>query len=121
MGATILPRPVRRWKKNHDGRIADLGQRGLRLVRQRVAGAVRLLDGRRHRPRRLPGGRRTQNGSRSCRRTHDPRFAIVVGASKGGTHDLAFPIVGAAVCFPIRLAGVRFDLNVPPAPRRRRS
>jgi uncharacterized membrane protein YeiH len=43
---------------------------------------------------------------------------VVVGAQKGGTHDLAFPLVGAAVCFLVRLAGVHFDLNVPTAPRR---
>jgi len=42
--------------------------------------------------------------------------AIVVGAAQSGTHNLAFPIVGAAVCFLIRLAGVHFDLNVPQAP-----
>jgi uncharacterized membrane protein YeiH len=45
--------------------------------------------------------------------------AIVVGASKSGTHNLAFPIVGAAVCFVIRLAGLHFDLNVPRAPSER--
>jgi uncharacterized membrane protein YeiH len=44
--------------------------------------------------------------------------AIVVGASRSGTHNLAFPIIGAAVCFLIRLAGVYFDLNVPRAPGR---
>jgi uncharacterized membrane protein YeiH len=44
---------------------------------------------------------------------------IVVAAAESGTHDLAFPIVGAAACFLIRLAGVLFDLNVPQAPRRR--
>jgi len=44
--------------------------------------------------------------------------AIVVGASKTGTHNLAFPIIGAVVCFVIRLAGLHFDLNVPQAPRR---
>ena len=43
---------------------------------------------------------------------------IVVGASRGGSHDLAFPIVGAVVCFLLRLAGVHFDLNVPRAPGR---
>jgi uncharacterized membrane protein YeiH len=42
--------------------------------------------------------------------------AIVAGASKGGTHSLAFPIVGAAVCFAIRLAGIYFELTVPRAP-----
>ena len=44
---------------------------------------------------------------------------IVVGAARGGSHDLAFPIVGAAACFLIRLTGVLFGLNVPQAPRRR--
>jgi uncharacterized membrane protein YeiH len=47
--------------------------------------------------------------------------AIVVGAAKGGSHNLAFPLLGAAVCFLIRLAGVYFDLNVPQALDRRRS
>ena len=42
--------------------------------------------------------------------------AVVVGAAKSGTHSLAFPIVGAAVCFLIRLAGIYFELNVPRAP-----
>jgi uncharacterized membrane protein YeiH len=44
--------------------------------------------------------------------------AIVVGASEAGTHDLAVPLVGAAVCFLIRLAGIYFDLSVPQAPAR---
>ena len=44
--------------------------------------------------------------------------AVVVAASKGGSHSLAFPLIGAAVCFLIRLAGVYFDLNVPRAPGR---
>ena len=47
--------------------------------------------------------------------------AIVVGAAKGGSHDLAFPLVGAAVCFLIRLAGLRFNLNVPQARGGRRA
>jgi uncharacterized membrane protein YeiH len=42
--------------------------------------------------------------------------AVVVGASEAGTHGLAFPVVGAAVCFGIRLAGIHYDLNVPAAP-----
>jgi uncharacterized membrane protein YeiH len=46
--------------------------------------------------------------------------AIVVVASKSGTSNLAFPIIGAAVCFLTRLAGVYFDLNVPQAPGRAR-
>lgn len=45
--------------------------------------------------------------------------AIVVGASNSGTHNIAFPIIGAAVCFLIRLAGIYFGLNVPSAPSRR--
>ena len=44
--------------------------------------------------------------------------AIVVGGSKGGTRSLAVPIIGAAVCFLIRLAGVYFGLSVPRAPSR---
>jgi len=43
--------------------------------------------------------------------------AVVVGAAEARTHGLAFPIVGAAVCFAIRLAGIHYDLNVPAAPR----
>jgi uncharacterized membrane protein YeiH len=45
--------------------------------------------------------------------------AVVVGASEAGTHGLAFPVVGAAVCFAIRLAAIHYDLNVPTALRRR--
>ncbi len=41
--------------------------------------------------------------------------AVVVSAAKGGNHGLAFPLVGAAVCFLIRLAGVYLDLNMPSA------
>jgi uncharacterized membrane protein YeiH len=43
--------------------------------------------------------------------------AIVVGAARGGSHSLAFPLVGAAVCFLIRLVGLQFNLNVPQARR----
>src|SRR4029079_6922714 len=43
---------------------------------------------------------------------------VVVIASENGHHSLAFPIIGAAVCFLVRLAGLRFDLNVPRAPAR---
>jgi uncharacterized membrane protein YeiH len=42
--------------------------------------------------------------------------SVVVIASESGRHDLAFPIVGAALCFGLRLAGVHFDLGVPRAP-----
>jgi uncharacterized membrane protein YeiH len=47
--------------------------------------------------------------------------AIVVGTSKSGTHNLAFPIIGATACFLIRVAGMYFDLNVPQAPGRMRA
>jgi uncharacterized membrane protein YeiH len=40
---------------------------------------------------------------------------VVVLASEAGTHNLAFPVLGAVVCFVIRIAGVYFDLNVPQA------
>jgi uncharacterized membrane protein YeiH len=43
--------------------------------------------------------------------------AVVVGAFEAGTRGLAFPIIGAAVCFSIRLTGVHWDLNVPAGPR----
>ena len=46
--------------------------------------------------------------------------SIVVVASESGTHNLVVPIVAAAICFVIRLAGLHFDLNVPRAPRARR-
>ena len=42
--------------------------------------------------------------------------SIVVVASESGTHNLVVPIVAAAICFVIRLAGLHFDLNVPRAP-----
>jgi uncharacterized membrane protein YeiH len=41
--------------------------------------------------------------------------AIVVIAVENGSDNIAFPIIGAVVCFAIRLAGVYFDLNVPKA------
>jgi uncharacterized membrane protein YeiH len=44
--------------------------------------------------------------------------AVVAVGVAIGTHNLAVPIVGAAVCFLIRLAGLHFDLNVPRVPAR---
>jgi Glycine transporter len=41
--------------------------------------------------------------------------AIVVGAAAAGAHGPAAPIIGAAVCFVIRLAGLTLDLNLPRA------
>lgn len=42
--------------------------------------------------------------------------AVVVIASEAGQHNLAVPILGAAACLAIRLAGLYLDLNVPRAP-----
>jgi hypothetical protein len=42
---------------------------------------------------------------------------VVVVASESGNHNLAFPILGAVLCFGVRLAGLHFDLGVPHAPR----
>lgn len=54
---------------------------------------------------------------------------IVVVAYHAGDHTVLFPIVGAAVCFLMRMAGLRYGLGLPRAsdvaiartPRRRRS
>jgi uncharacterized membrane protein YeiH len=43
---------------------------------------------------------------------------VVVAASEAGTHGLAYPIVGAAVCFAIRLAGIQWGIDIPAADRR---
>jgi uncharacterized membrane protein YeiH len=40
---------------------------------------------------------------------------IVVLAYRQGNYSIAFPIIGAAVCFTLRMAGLRFDLNLPSA------
>lgn len=40
---------------------------------------------------------------------------VVVAVKAGSSHNLAFPIIGAAVCFLIRLAGLHFDVNMPRA------
>jgi uncharacterized membrane protein YeiH len=44
--------------------------------------------------------------------------SIVVVAAESGIHNLAVPILGAALCFVIRIAGLYYDLNVPRAPAR---
>ena len=49
-----------------------------------------------------------------------PSCAIVVGAAAAGAHGPAAPIIGAAVCFVIRLAGLTLGLNIPRAPARPR-
>ena len=38
---------------------------------------------------------------------------IVVLAYHAGDHSLAFPIIGAAVCFALRMAGIRYGLGLP--------
>jgi uncharacterized membrane protein YeiH len=41
--------------------------------------------------------------------------AIVVAAYHAGDHTVVFPIVGAAVCFLMRMAGLRYGLGLPRA------
>jgi hypothetical protein len=43
---------------------------------------------------------------------------VVVAASEAGTHGLAYPIVGAALCFAIRLAGIQWGIDIPTTNRR---
>jgi uncharacterized membrane protein YeiH len=43
--------------------------------------------------------------------------AIVVGTARAGAHGPAAPIIGAAICFVIRLAGLTLGLNIPRARR----
>ena len=42
---------------------------------------------------------------------------IVVGAYQAGDHTVIFPIVGALVCFVMRLVGLRYGLGLPAADR----
>ena len=41
--------------------------------------------------------------------------AIVVVAYRAGDHSVTFPIVGAAVCFLMRMAGLRYGIGLPAA------
>jgi hypothetical protein len=41
--------------------------------------------------------------------------AIVVVAFKAGARTLVFPMVGAAVCFAMRMTGLRYGLGLPSA------
>jgi uncharacterized membrane protein YeiH len=45
--------------------------------------------------------------------------AIVVAASKLGHHGAATAVTAAAVCFLIRMVGLRLDLGLPTAPSER--
>ncbi|HEX3689521.1 MAG TPA: TRIC cation channel family protein [Solirubrobacteraceae bacterium] len=40
---------------------------------------------------------------------------IVVVAQRAGEHGVTFPLVGAAACFAVRVAAIRYDLSLPPA------
>ncbi len=44
--------------------------------------------------------------------------ALTVVAASTGTYGLATALGAAAVCFGVRMLGIRFNLNVPGAPRR---
>ncbi len=46
--------------------------------------------------------------------------AVVVGAHSAGSHSVAFPLIGLAVCFIARVVGIRFDIQLPVAPSERR-
>lgn len=41
--------------------------------------------------------------------------AIVVGAYHGGDRSVVFPIVGAVICFLMRMAGLRYGIELPGA------
>ncbi len=47
--------------------------------------------------------------------------AVVVGAHGAGSNSLAFPFIGFAVCFTMRLVGLRFNIQLPIAPSERRT
>jgi len=42
--------------------------------------------------------------------------AVLVVAQKSGSDSPVFPVVGVAVCVGVRLAGLRYGVNVPSAP-----
>ena len=46
--------------------------------------------------------------------------AVLVVAQKNGAGSPVFPVLGAALCVGVRLAGLRYDVNVPIAPSERR-
>ena len=45
--------------------------------------------------------------------------AVVVGAHGAGSTSLAFPLIGFAICFALRLVGLRFNIQLPIAPSER--
>ncbi len=40
---------------------------------------------------------------------------IVVVAQRAGQHGLAWPLVGVATCFAVRVTAIRYDLSLPAA------
>lgn len=44
--------------------------------------------------------------------------AVVVAAHAAGSHSPAFPLLGIVVCFAVRVVGLRFNVQLPNAPRR---
>ena len=57
---------------------ADIGERGLRIVRRAVGRAVRVLVRRRHRSRRVREGAKRQGALHEIPTNHNPRFAPVI-------------------------------------------
>ena len=47
--------------------------------------------------------------------------AVVVAAHASGSASPAFPLLGFVVCFAVRLVGLRFNIQLPTAPRSRRT
>jgi uncharacterized membrane protein YeiH len=47
--------------------------------------------------------------------------AVVVAAEQAGSTSPVFPLLGAALCFGLRMLGVRRGINVPTAPREART
>src|SRR5690349_3438260 len=45
--------------------------------------------------------------------------AVLVIAQESGSDDPVFPVLAAAVCVAVRLAGLKYDVNVPIAPSER--
>jgi uncharacterized membrane protein YeiH len=46
---------------------------------------------------------------------------VVVAAQAGGSTGPLFPAIGVAVCVAVRIAGLRYGVHVPTAPRERRA
>ena len=46
--------------------------------------------------------------------------AVVVAAHAAGSNSTAFPLLGIAVCFGVRMVGLRFNVQLPIAPSRRK-